>query len=69
MELSLRILPRRNPLVDEPAWKHGSLCIAALENKLRMSKFSKFMNEKIIKHAWSFLLGKYLYSFLRSLLC
>ena len=56
-ELNLRILPRRNPLVDEPAWKHGSWCITPRGNKLKMVKLSKVMNETYIKHVW-FLLNE-----------
>ena len=42
-ELTLRILPRRNPLVDELAWKHGSWCITPKWNKLKMDNLSKVM--------------------------
>ena len=50
-ELTLRILPRRNPLVDEQALKHGSWCITPRGNKLKMINFSKVMFKTYIKHA------------------
>ena len=53
-ELTLRILPRRNPLVDELAWKHGSWCITPKWNKLKMDNLSKVMYKTYIKPVWFF---------------
>ena len=57
-ELTLRILPRRNPLVDEPALKHGSWVITPRGNKLKMINFSKVMFKTYIKHAWFLFIEK-----------
>ena len=51
-ELTLRILPRRYALVDEPSLKHGSWCITAKGNKLKMVSLSKVMYKTYIKSVW-----------------
>ena len=68
-ELILRILHRRNPLVDELAWKHGSWCITPKGNKLKMVNLSKFMYKTYIKPVWFLFFEKYRYSFWRTYLC